>query len=154
MTRVETPPHYPHLPYWECGGAGAVGSVGEKVNFMRARCGWRWNGELARRIVASMRDPTNRRWCLRAAVTEWSSAGLLFRAEEFHPLRPLYQQVYDRHYELDNGISSDRGTGHEGDADDVYQPIGVGLFCSSTGRERNGVKNVLHMVPTYLGLTR
>ena len=39
MTRIETRPYYPHLPYRECGRAGAVELAGKTEIDMITRCG-------------------------------------------------------------------------------------------------------------------
>lgn len=153
MPHAEPHPHHPHLPYREWVGGGA-GEITRKNDICLAQ---RWGFRRARRFVrwtiARVYEPKHRICGRRVTLAELLNTGLLSRSRKFDPPRPLHQRVHGRHYDLDKGVSSERGTGHGGGAVGVYRPIGIGLFCTLVGLQGNGVKHVRHGVPTYLGLT-
>ena len=154
MARAETRPHHPHLPYGECGGAGAVEMAGKTENDMVARYGLSRQGELARRTAPRIHAPMHRGCHWRTALVEWLGNGLPSRSQEFDPLTSLHFHVHDRHHDLDGDVSSDRGAGQGDGAFGACLSIGERRICPLIGQHGNGVRHVPQGVVTYPELTR
>ena len=153
MTRFETPPHYPHLPYWECGSAGAVGGVGMKVNEKLTRRGWRGNGEFAGRAFTGMQGPTIQTCYHRKALIDWPAVERPFGLLEFHLAEPSLAGIDRCLHDIKGYVSDVIETRQGRGGFCAYQSIGMELFDPFEDLPGNGLKQVVQGAPTYLGLT-
>lgn len=147
MTRTETRPHYPHLPYRECGGAGAGEMARMTDNDINPGWGLRTVGWPICWTIARIHAAMYRTCRCRAALAEWLGTGLPSRSQEFDPPRPLQR----RHPLIGGHV---RGVSLRCIGRGASAPTDEWQNSSPTERHSNGDRHVLERVTTYPELTR
>ena len=147
MTRAESHPHHPHLPYreWGGGGAGENALVNDNnINPVRRDC---QAGKLVRWAKANVRAFLYRLRCGGTALAERSGFTLQLRSQEFGP-----SGLLQRRYRLFGGhvvvVSRQRAVRHPHASIDMWESR------PPTERHRNGVRRERERVTTYRGLTQ